>query len=113
MKTLNSILKERELLFEQALNNDFENKREVAKAQKRVLFLNLCVNYLKSEPDKAFIEKEIKRIEARIKVINDLYYDWLPIESYENDKARFAAYLRLHGIKELKEQLKTLIYLNN
>ncbi len=114
MKTLPQIQLERSQIFESVLNDEMiMTKPELAKAQKRVQFLNLCVNYLKTDPKEDFILKEINRIETRLQLINDQYKEWLPIEQYEDSKQRFAAYLSLNKTKDLKEQLKTLHYLLN
>jgi hypothetical protein len=110
MKRISTLEKERDSILA-TTKNDYEKPSRYKAAVKRLKYLNDCIKYLQSSPDKEFLVKEIQRLEKRIQLINDSFNAWVPVKDYENEKAKQTDYNKMHHVKDLKTHLKTLNYL--
>ena len=84
--------------------------------RKRIPFLKLCVSYLESNPDKAYLKKEVDGIEAKI----DSLMSRFPIEKYEKQeppltKPEISKLRKIHEkeyqIPHMRTQVRTLRFL--
>ena len=109
MKNIKELQAEQKVILE--ARGDYINKYQYSAAARRLLFLNTCLAYLKSEPDKDFLIRQAARIERRIELIYKDYPNFDTIKTFDTDDARFKFYLKECRIPQLKEQLKTIQYL--
>ena len=108
LKTITTIKKEiKELL---ALDRNREPLIVLKKAKKRIQFLNVCLNYLESQPKNEFLEKEKKRLENRLNLIDKGFEHWAITASVKDPKKEYA---KLMDVKTVKEHLKTIRFLIN
>ncbi len=128
MKSLHEIEKEIKLIIDlneqERLGRIEQKKAVVDRRKKRVAFLKLCGEYLSSNPTKEFLSKEKDRIEGRISAIEMSYnVDALdPSIKIKKTRKGFTSkneleiqkdYKKLMGVPDLKEQLKSIVFLLN
>lgn len=89
-------------------NNGLTPRQESSK-RTRLQFLNHIVLYLESNPDEIFLNREIGRLENRVKLIYDQFPDvggWM-----EADKDRRREYEKINDIPKIRRQLRVLRFL--
>lgn len=90
----------------ESLHRDTDEK-ELKRAKKKVQLLITCRMYLQSKPDRAFIEKEIKRLENRINLIASEFADPVLADKKTASKLR-KEHESEYGVGHLRTQLRTL-----
>ena len=91
-------------------------KGQVSSHKKKIAFLSLIHNYLKSDPDLKFITSEVSRLAKREKVIYAGYEVWSETpntKQFKNDKDKLKFYQKENGIPKIKTQLKALRFILN
>lgn len=81
------------------------------KAQKRVVFLRLCLRYLESNPNEVFVRKTIGELKNRLVAIGQGYDDWIKAGCGMGLSKPLQVYRIENGVKKIKDQIATLSFL--
>lgn len=86
--------------------------REAKRAGKRVALLTKCLYYLETNPKEEFIDESIALVKKQIDFIKQGYNAWInSTPEARGLKKPKAAYESEMGLKNLRQQLATLIFL--
>jgi len=94
-----------------------EKDMKIKRAKNRVAFLRLCISYIESNPDPAFLEKDLARIDNRISKIMSEYKLWqtenhMP-KQFKNEKEMLKWYENYQGIPDLRTRARTIRFILN
>ena len=117
MKTIELLQKEKESLIVQI--DDHQSGRykitNIRRVKQRLSFVKKCIEYLRTNPDQSFLEKEKGRLNKRIDLFKQAYIE-PDREHLEKMTGREASKLRIDyeknmGIPKLRKHLRTINYL--
>lgn len=63
-------------------------------------------DYLMSEPSEEFVNKEIARVENRLRLIDEDFVNWKPDKVFRDATHRRSSYDDMHDVPKLKKELK-------
>jgi hypothetical protein len=80
--------------------------------RKKIPFLNTCILYLETNPQPSFIKSELEQTEAKITILMSRFVLNNVDEIPKSEVSRMRReHEKKYGIKILREQIKTLIFL--
>lgn len=111
MKTLQNV--KDELLVARKLSEQELSKKEKSKLEKELKHLYACQLYLESDPTQTFLEKQQKDLKHKIKIVTSGFSTWCSNNPKERDSCKNpkSKYNTMMGLKNFKEQLRTIEYL--
>lgn len=114
MKTLEQVKKEKQELMVFLSESKSSGEKLKSKDKKRLEFLQMVILYLERNPEKAYLEKELKRVSELKEQLESRFEEWLkntPNPKQKTRSVRVRQFEKESGVALLSKQRSTIKYI--